>query len=181
MTTGRRFAAFSRKAVPPRMKDIPEGGLCLSVFLVISRIGNPHEVVMGHINSSADWAHIGALIMKGADEISRDWMLPSSQLIIHESPEEASRRILREQLGLTNQKLEGPLVFSEAYSNGKGWDISPLKHWDLEFIFQGERMDIAPHPAWRKLRFVDLEEIREETIARSHEDILAHIGKWRSA
>ncbi len=179
MTTERRFAAFSEKAVPPRMNDIPEGGLCLSAFVVISRSGNPDEVVMGHINPSADWDHIGAIVMMGAEEISRAWMLPSSQLIIHESPEEASRRILHEQLGLANQKLVGPLVFSEAYSRGKGWDIAPMRHWDLEFIFQGKRADIDPHPAWLELRFVNLRKIKKEAIARSHEDILSHIGKWR--
>jgi ADP-ribose pyrophosphatase YjhB (NUDIX family) len=97
-------------------------------------------------------------------------MLPSSGLLIGESPHEAGQRILKEQLSITGQPLQGPLVFSEAYG-------SP-SHWDLEFLFQGERREAPKNDVWSELKFVDLTKTSKEEIARSHEDILAHVQKW---
>jgi ADP-ribose pyrophosphatase YjhB (NUDIX family) len=100
-------------------------------------------------------------------------MLPASHMLFQESPLEAARRILREQLELGKQKLEGPLVFSEVYG--------PQSHWDLHFIFLGETGEVVPALAWRDLEFVDLRKVRKEQMARSHEDILALVGKWKVA
>ncbi len=180
MTTERRFAAFSKKAAPPRMNEIPDAGLCLSAFIILSRAGHPEEVVLGHLNTEADWEHIGALDCERAERNSKGWMLPSSHLLLEESPKEAARRILTEQLGLEDQQLNGPVVFSEATSTGKVWDVTPYKHWDIEFIFRGERNEVMPHPAWRELRFVDLSQTTMDEMARYHEDILAHVGLWKS-
>ena len=99
-------------------------------------------------------------------------MLPSSQLIFGESPHEAAQRILLEQLGLNDQKLEEPRIFSEVWG--------PRGHWDLEFLFLGERERPPTHPAWRELKLLDLASTKKEDIARSHEDILAHVGLWKT-
>ncbi len=180
MPTERRFAAFSRTASPPRMNEVPEAGLCLSAFVILSKKGSPYEVVLGRLNPEASWDHIGALDHERAERNSRGWMIPSSHLMMEESPEDAARRILKEQLGIEDQQLSEPKVFSEAYSSGKVWDSAPHNHWDLEFIFQGERDEIRPHSAWRELGFVDLRKTGKDQMARFHEDILAHAGKWRT-
>ena len=99
-------------------------------------------------------------------------MLPSSHLVLGESPTTAADRILKEQLGLTNQTLAKPRVFSEAYGR--------LNHWDISFLFTGERAAIASHPAWRELAFVDTAVAKKDEIARAHEDILAELGRWKS-
>lgn len=125
---------------------------------------------MGRLNPDAPWEHLGALDRERAETHSKGWMLPSSQLILFESPEEAASRILTEQLSITDQKLTGPYVFSEVYG--------PRNHWDLEFIFVGERDEVPKNDAWSELKFVDSDAVKKEDIARSHEDILAHIGKW---
>lgn len=179
MSTDRRFAAFSKNAALPRMNEIPEGGFCISAFVIISRKDSPDEVLLGHLNLDADWQHIGALDRERAERNAKGWMIPSSHLLLEESPQDTAERILLEQLGITHQKLQGPSVFSEAYSQGKARNAGTVKHWDLEFVFQGERSDIAAHPAWRELRFVDLRRTKTEDMARLHEDILAHIGKWK--
>ena len=171
MSTDRRLAHLQRGILPPRLDEIPEGGVCLSTFVVISRPGDPKSVLMGRINKRAPWDHIGALDPSRVERHSKGWMLPSSHLIFGESPQDAAVRILKEQLGLEDQRFEGPQVFSEV--------SGPLNHWDLEFVFLGERNDAPNHQAWDELRFVDLTKIRKEEIARSHEDILAHIGKWQ--
>jgi ADP-ribose pyrophosphatase YjhB (NUDIX family) len=99
-------------------------------------------------------------------------MLPSSALILGESPQDAAERILEEQLNLKNQPIDGPLAFSEVYGSGN--------HWDLEFLYVGERSDAPSSEAWSELKFVDVTKTRKEDIARGHEDILTHVRKWKS-
>lgn len=169
MATSRRFAHFRRDVVPPRMNEIPEGGFCISAFVVISKAKNPRQVLVGRINKKAPWDHIGALDPERVERHSRGWMLPSSALMLGESPKEAAERILKEQLAVADQPLEGPSVFSEVYG--------PMRHWDLEFIFQGERANTPANEAWSELMFIDVTKMRREDIARGHEDILAHVGK----
>jgi ADP-ribose pyrophosphatase YjhB (NUDIX family) len=169
MITSRRFAHFKKDVDPPRMKDVPEGGFCISTFLIISKKNSPEKVLLGHINTKAPWNHIGALDSTRAERHSKGWMLPSSGLMLGESPSEASKRILKEQLGLEGQTLEGPIVFSEVYG--------PMNHWDLEFLFSGELDEVPSSDAWSELAFVDLTKTRREDMARGHEDILALVGK----
>ena len=170
MATDRKFIQLERGIEPPRMSEIPEGGICLSAFVVLSKVGNPKMVLMGRINKNAPWDHIGGLDNGRVERHSKGWMLPSSHLILGENPQDAASRILNEQLGLGEQRVEGPRVFSEVYGR--------LGHWDLEFVYLGELTDPPRHEAWSELRFVDLTRIRKEEIARSHEDILAHVGRW---
>jgi ADP-ribose pyrophosphatase YjhB (NUDIX family) len=171
MATERKFAHFKKGVVPPRIKKIPEGGFCISTFIIISKIGDQNQVLMGHINKTARWDHIGGLDLERVGRHSKGWMLPSSGLVWGESPQDSAQRILKEQLGLMEQKLDGPLVFSEVYG-------SP-DHWDLEFLFLGERDKLPSHEASRELKFIDLTKTRKEEVARLHEDILAHVRKWK--
>jgi len=155
------------------MSEIPEGGFCLSAFLVISNSRNPNEVLLGHINPSAAWEHIGALDPPRVELYKDKWVLPASHLILGESPRGAAQRILAEQLELPDQKLEGPLIFSEVYGE--------RNHWDLEFVFNGKGGPVKQTSAWRELRFLDARKLMKEDFGRLHEDILANVGKWKPA
>lgn len=172
MTTKRKFAHFKRNVAAPRIKEIPEGGFCISAYVIISKKDDPNQILMGHLDKSAPWDHIGDLDPERVERHSKGWMLPSSGLIFGESPQEAAQRILKEQLGLNDQKVEDPRIFSEVYGG--------REHWDIEFLFLGERSDPPSHNAWTELKFVDLPKTRREDMARSHEDVLAHVGKWRN-
>ncbi|TLZ95955.1 MAG: NUDIX hydrolase [Methanobacteriota archaeon] len=173
MATERKFTRFAPVDRPMTTREIPEGGFCLSTFLVIGRTGRPSQVLMGHLNPSGPWDHIGALDQERAEVNSKGWMLPASHIMVGESPVAAAERILREQLGLPMLALNGPHVFSEVYG--------AKNHWDLEFVFLGERDQIAQHPAWSELAFVDVSETPRDQVARYHEDILAHVGRWDPA
>jgi len=107
---------------------------------------------------------------------SKGWMLPSSHLIVYESPQEAAHRILGEQLETEDLPLQGPQVVSESYTPKRFRDLQ--RHWDIEFIFRGKiSRDRAPKAhAWKELALVDLELIERSEIARSHEDILESAG-----
>jgi len=176
VTTERQFCRFNPHGdMPLSTREVPEGGLCLSSFVVLTERGHADHVLMGHLDPAAPWDHIGALDPNRAQTNSRGWMLPSSHLILRESPQEAARRILREQLGLEHLSLSDATVASETYPSARKPD---LMHWDLEFLFRGElAVDAVPKPAaWKDLRFVDLARTTKQEIARSHEDILASAG-----
>lgn len=153
------------------MRKMPEGGMCISAFVIISKRGDPESVLMGKINKSANWDHIGALDKKRVERHSGGWMLPSSHLMLYETPEEAARRILREQLNIRGMKVDGPLTFVDTSGTEN--------HWDIGFIYTGER-DVTPKSeAWRELAFVNTTGLKREDVVRSQIDVLAYAGKWK--
>jgi ADP-ribose pyrophosphatase YjhB (NUDIX family) len=178
MTTDRKFCRFNKQVetITFGMPEVPEGGLCLSAFLVITDTEKTNSVLMGHLNPKAPWDHIGALDLSRVDVHSKGWMLPSSHLMVYESPQAAAKRILREQLEIDYPVLEGPQVVSETYTPRRFPNLP--RHWDIEFIFKGEiSKDRIPKPyAWSNLSFVDLDSAKKSEIARSNEDILESAG-----
>ncbi len=56
-----------------------------------------------------------------------------------------------------------------------------MNHWDLEFLFLGQRDNAPSNEAWSELKFIDLTKTGKEDMARGHEDILAHVGKWKTS
>lgn len=172
MPTERKFTRFDRTTTPPRIDDIPEGGFCLSAFVVLSKQKDPNQVLLGRLRKDAPWEHLGALDPGRAARNSQGWMLPSSHLVLHESPHEAARRILTEQLHLPSQRVSEPRVFSEVYGQPP--------HWDLDFVFLGERSEIEPVECWSRVEFVNVTQLKMEDLARRHEDVLAHVGRYVS-
>ncbi|MGO9645400.1 MAG: hypothetical protein ACLPY5_11710 [Candidatus Bathyarchaeia archaeon] len=178
MVTDRKFTRFNKQqeTMAFGMPEVPEGGLCLSAFLVITDTQNPNSVLMGNLNPKAPWDHIGALDPARIEVHSKAWMVPSSHLIVYESPHDAAKRILKEQLELDNLKLSEPIVISETYVPKRFPKM--LCHWDIEFIFKGQiAKDHIPKPqAWMRLAFVNLDFTNKAEIARAHEDILESAG-----
>jgi ADP-ribose pyrophosphatase YjhB (NUDIX family) len=181
MREQRRFCRFSssQEAFGPVTREIPEGGFCLSAFLVITKKGG-QSVLLGKINPLADWEYVGALDKRRVEMFKNGWMLPSSHLILYESPQDAAKRILREQVGLTDVSVIGPDVVSETYRNPRY--PGSKDHWDIEFIFKST-LDKEPEEfpeVWTDLKFVELNSVKKEDIVRSHGDIIEYAGvyKW---
>jgi ADP-ribose pyrophosphatase YjhB (NUDIX family) len=178
MTTDRRFCRFNKspETASFSVTEIPEDGLCLSAFLLVTEPRHPRWVLMGHMNPSAPWDHLGALDPGRVEAHRHGWMLPSSHLIFKEAPDEAARRIAREQLELPDLEVSSAGVFSEVYRPRRYTGYS--EHWDLEFLFRATRSEarLGRPAAWTELRFVDTERAGTADIARSHEDILALAG-----
>lgn len=175
MTKHRVFCRFTKdKEETLGIQEIPAGGICLSSFLVLTNLNG--EVLMGKINPDSDWAYYGALDSKRVNWFKEGWMLPSSHLILYESPQEAAKRIAREQLALEELELIGPKVVSEVYDNPRFPDRR--NHWDIEFIFTGRlEKDLKKYPElWKELRFIDLRKIPRSSIVRSHDDIIQYSG-----
>lgn len=176
MTTDRRFCRFARDS--PEGSDsvytteIPEGGLCLSSFLALTDVEG--RVLMGHLDPKAPWDHIGALDAGRAQTHSKGWMLPSSHLMLYESPQDAARRVLKEQVGV-QADLADPIVVAEVGTPKRFPSL--LKHWDFEFIFKGRGPAVAPrHDSWVELRYIDTKRTPRREIARSHDEVLENAG-----
>lgn len=178
MTTDRRFCRFSKSSATDSfgMPEVPRDGLCLSAFVLLSPEDRPTSVLMGHMNPNAPWDHLGALDPSRVEAHRHGWMLPSSHLVMLESPSDAAQRILSEQLQLPSMPLEGPQVVSEVYTPRR-FPSHPA-HWDLEFLFRGKLSEgeLPSAKVWAELQFVDLTRTRRAEIARSHEDVLASAG-----
>ena len=174
MTTDRRFCRFSPSA-SLGMRTVPEDGFCLSAFLVIASEERPGRILLGKLDAGAPWDHLGALDPGRAAAWTDRWMLPSSHLLVGESPDAAARRILAEQTGLADRRLEGPVVGSDVYAPS---DAPDRRHWDLEFVYRGTAREDErrPHVAWKELAFVEARTLRPEMVARSQADILALAG-----
>ena len=177
MTTDRQFCRFARPSSKLDLSvyttEIPEGGFCLSTFVIVT--DREGRVLMGHLNPDAPWDHIGALDSSRAKAHSAGWMLPSSHLMLFESPQEAAERVMKEQLGM-DIKLSGPSVVAESGTPKRFPALTT--HWDFEFIFRGEAPDGRPpaHEAWTELRYVDTKLTPRQDIARSHDEVLENAG-----
>jgi len=174
----RRFARLRRAPVTPASgaAELPDNGLCLSVFLVLEPPGRPGSVLLGRIDPTADWWEVGALDPKRVEGIAERWMLPSSQLLFFESPADAARRILREQLASAPIPLEGPLVFSDPSERPNSPGRDP--HWDVHFVYRGRWGSGTPPtaPAWRRLEFREVARTARGEFARDQGDVLELVG-----
>jgi hypothetical protein len=156
--------------------SVPEGGLCLSAFVVLRSGETPKTVLLGKPAPEAPWEELAALEEAHLRAVGDRWILPASHLLEFESPAEAAQRVLRQQLGIPDLVLRGPEVFSEAYPSSI--DPESGTHWDLHFVFQGESPSDRPlrSAAWRELALVNPSALTRADIARGHADILALAG-----
>jgi ADP-ribose pyrophosphatase YjhB (NUDIX family) len=175
MAEKRIFCRFNKYWDKPNLaiKEIPEGGFCLSAFLILTKTSNANEVLLGKVNPIEKWEYVGALDLERAKTFSKGWMLPSSHLIFGEDPNDAAYRILKEQLNLEKIELKGPIVVSFLYPSAR---FPQFNHWDIEFIYQGSIDSIRKNELWSELEFVNINNITKKDFARGHEDILEAIG-----
>ncbi len=178
MTEGRHFSRFRPVLVAgdSGIWTVPEGGLCLSAFLLIRQIGSPDRVLLGRVHPNASWDELAALDSRRLKGMEKSWVLPASHLLFFESPHEAARRILKEQLHLTDLPLEGPRVFSESYGRS---DLPDAElHWDVHFIFRGdlEKGAVPRAPEWAELKWMDPKALLPNDFGRNHGDIIRLAG-----
>jgi ADP-ribose pyrophosphatase YjhB (NUDIX family) len=171
-----RYRPTSRTIRGRRFWSLPEGGVCLSAFLVIRPKGTPSRVLLGRPNPVATWEHMATLEAEHLTTIGDRWILPASHLLEFESPADSARRILRQQLEVADLFLRGPEVFSESYPSAL--DPESGLHWDLHFVFRGDWPSREPPrpSAWRELAFLDTRTLTQADMARGHADILALAG-----
>ncbi len=171
-----RYRPTERSIVGRRFWSVPEGGVCLSAFIVLPTVETPTTVLLVRPDAHAPWEQMATLEDAHVRSIGNRWILPASHLLEFESPTDAAGRILRQQLGNPTLWLRGPEVFSEAYPSVI--DPESGRHWDLHFVFSSDcPSDRLPKSAaWREVAFLDPRALTRADIARGHADILALAG-----
>jgi ADP-ribose pyrophosphatase YjhB (NUDIX family) len=177
MVTNRQFTDFNEdERGGLAMSKVPKDGFCIAAFVVVTDEWDTRKVLMGKLNPQANWDHIGALDSKRVRRHKEKWTLPSSHLMLFESPQDASKRILKEQLEMENLELAEPVLFSDVRALKRAPDA---KHWDLDFIFRGKTTpeEIPRNPkAWKELAFVDFDKAPKGQITQLHLDVIKRVN-----
>ena len=178
MPTNRRFCRFSRSSEGNEsgLRWEESDGFCISSFVILTDAAEPYRVLVGKVNPTGPWEHLGGLNPERARLHAGGWMLPASQLLLREGPDEAAHRILLEMLGGIDPTLEAPRVVSEVYAPKRNPEAR--SHWDLSFLYRGRWDGPVPQlpEVWRELRFVDVRESPRTAFARSHDEVLDSVG-----
>ncbi len=133
-------------------------------------------MLLGRLDPAAPWYHLGGLDPSRVATIGAKWLLPASQWLFFEGPQESAARIAREQLESPLPPVTGPTVVSESTPRPSAESRDP--HWDVHFLFEGLWPSATPPKAraWRELRFVDVAHLPRLEIGRGHGDILDLVG-----
>jgi ADP-ribose pyrophosphatase YjhB (NUDIX family) len=179
MPDERRFARLSVQPSEARGTfSIPDDGMCLSTFLVVHPPGAPGQVLLGRVRPEGPWNRVACMNAEGLARVGDRWLLPATQLLLFEGPDEAARRIAQEMIGRQDLPFGSPAVYSEAYPRPLGRDD---RHWDLHFVYTvpwpDGRSPPSPNPLWRELRFVDVGQTPADAFGRGHGDVLALTGR----
>jgi len=173
----RRFARLrpGSTGLDPGYWTVPSDGMCLNTFLVLHAAADRRRILLGRIAPDPQWLEAGSLDADRIARIGDRWMLPASQLLLLESPDEAAHRIGVEQLGIELGPLPGPRVFSESWSRPGPPETDP--HWDLHYVYELTGPDEAPRaPLWRELAYVPVGRTPRAAFARGHGDVLELAG-----
>ncbi len=171
-----RYRPTEREIQGRHFWAVPEGGLCLSAFLILTAASTPEKVLLGRPNAQAPWESMATLEPSHLATIGKRWILPASHLQEFESPAAAGQRIAVEQLAWSRPVLTGPEVFSETYPSAI--DPEAGTHWDVHFIFRGQWPEGAAElpEAWSELALLDPRTLARRDVARGHADILSLAG-----
>lgn len=169
-----RYRPTEREVRGRHFWAVPEGGMCLSAFLVLTDPADSTRVLLGRPSPAAPWSALGSLDPGHLASLGERWILPSSHLMEWESPFRAAERVAVEQLGRPTLALRGPEVFSETYPSAIDPESGP--HWDLHFVFRGEWTDGPAPPVWRDLSLRRVAGVPRSEFGRGHADILALAG-----
>lgn len=162
-----KFARFG-----PKEGEAPKGGTCLSSFAVVRKDG---QILVGKIGQPEVWADRWELNLQFPARWQNRWQLPAAYLRFGEHPDLAARRILEEQLEVKNYEIRGRLVKSFAAPSST---YPGETHWDICFIYDASvNEEIKAKPWFPELRFVSMSEALQLDFGRSHNEILASLGK----
>jgi len=174
----RRFARL-RPGTVPESEDysvVPSDGLCLNVFLIVRSPIDPSRILLGRLDPTAPWRDLAGLGPDRVGRIGDRWMLPASQLLILEGPDDGARRLARELLGLELTELPRPRVLSETY--GREGTPTADPHWDLHYVYDLPGPSARPPTArpWSELEYVDIARTPRARFGRGHADVLELLG-----
>jgi len=158
-------------APPKGYTSVPEGGMCLCVFLFVIR---GREVLLGKYREHTAWEKIAGLDERRVKSNQNGFTLPASHLKFGEDPADAARRIGEEILILPND-----LSYSEPVVQTFFYELSivPGKmHFDVLFLYDlvlKENYEIGIPPWYASLEWFDMDILMNLKYARQHEDVVS--------
>jgi hypothetical protein len=171
---------------PKRMKalftkdNVPPGGTCLSSFLAVT---DGPRVLVGKMSEPDVWAERFFVRKEMAtDYVKSDkYIVPGSHLAWYESPLDAARGIMRDQVGKSLPASRFRLNGVQSHLRG---DISSSEnpaHWDICFIYEvrltPKEAKSLKSPEWFKdFGFRPRSSLRADDFTRGHGDVLAEAG-----
>jgi len=177
VSSSRTKALFSKDNVPP-------GGTCLSSFVLVS---NGRRILVGKIGKPEIWVERFLVGPKFAPvyAASGKYVLPARHLHWYESPLEAARSVLRDQVGLDVPQGKISLVDVQSYVSGDINDEKEPPHWDICFVYQAQvSRSLAANlrrPKWfSELAFKPLGSLKRDDFTRGHGDVLQMVGMLAS-
>lgn len=156
---------MSPKAPPRGFRQVPPGGFCASVFLLL-RDAEGRVLVGRYREDAPEIPALTGLDPERLAKYSQGMTLPARHLQLGESPEDAARSIGRAFVGLD---VEPRLlrVWAESYAI----PMYPGEtHHDLIFAYEARIGSAPPAPPW----YAELRLARSEEVAwaRHHEDVV---------
>ena len=158
-------------APPKGFKSVPEGGMCLCVFLFALK---GRQVLLGKYKAHPAWEKIAGMDEGRVTGNLNGFTVPATHLKFGEDPLDAARRVGEEILllpkGLTYSE---PLVQTFFYETQR---IPGKMHYDIEFFHEvelDERITISPPPWYAALEWIKVDDLMNQTYARQHEDVVS--------
>ena len=150
---------------------IPEGGVCISSFVVLKR---RNAILMATVGNVDMWMERFALPPKKSLWEGK-WLLPACHLKYGEHPDKAAERVMEEMLGLKEYSLSSGQVQSHLT---KDEEVAGTRHWDICFVYSASSsaQQIPKKPWFQEISFRDLETLRPSEIGRSQADVLKRFG-----
>lgn len=171
-----KFAWFGSLAPPLGFRQVPEGGACISSF-VIARRGK--EILLGKVAKTEAWEEKTGMNGDRVESLhsGKKWILPSTHLRFGEHPDDAAKRIMRQQLVIKKYTIDLMGVHSFLDETR----LYPGKpHWDLCFLYTAKFAgDVKPPPWFSELRFVDAKRLKAADIDRDQETLLEALDLLR--
>ncbi len=161
---------------PSPKHDTPAGGFCISVFAVIRR-GN--KVLLVKPTNRRKWLtewspNIRLMNQERLKKFTKSWLFPGGYVREGEAPEEALKRILKEQLGIKSFSA-GPGKLYNFYDPS---NIFPGNmHWDYCFVFKVKtNEEIRKRPWFSSIEFVDPRDFGRDDFTSAQGDLALAIG-----
>jgi len=164
--------------------NVTPGGTCLSTFVLVS-IGQ--NVLVGKMTRPEIWTErflVGPSFAPVYTS-SGKYVLPARHLHWYESPLEAARSVMQDQVGLDVPKGKISLADVQSFVSGETTNEDEPPHWDICFIYRTRvsktQASRLRRPLWfSELSFKSLRELGPGDFTRGHGDVLQAAGMLKA-
>lgn len=165
------MAKFVRYGPAPRY-GMPEAGFCAGSFVLVR---DGRKILAGIPERHRKWReqwqpNINSYRPQDQEAEFQSWRLPAAYLYEGEHPDDAARRVMRDQLRIPLRRVGQPAIYS--FYDPSSW-YPGRRHYDLCFVYEARgsaRRDTPPW--WKRLEFVELTFLRKRELGSAMSDLV---------